>query len=407
MRRGDPQIQRLLRELENPATREHAVTALAVFGAPVVQPLSRIVRHGEHNTSQTAARVLAQIGAPAVEALCDLLDDDDWNVGQSAASALARIGLPAVEPLCRKLGDPNPRTAHLTAAALAKIRKPAAEELCRALGNPDPGVGAHAADALVKMGSPAIPTLTRALREPGKYLKSGVVDTVERGAQIDRIRTMAAWALCRIGGSGITVLCSLLGSQDEAVHRFAIWALEQGGDAAVDALCRNLEIDPGQVQHVEQNLYRAPILAALTLGRLGKLGAVGPLVRALDAPTSHLRSAAALGLAELASTNRSPELRAQLPQLRRRQRWKVRGSDEWNALEKAIQSIETATRALAEVPLPTAAPPPDPDALPRPSGPTDPDSALLPIAAGSPAPGEPASQSSWWSRLTRRFQDIS
>lgn len=408
MSRGDQQIRRLLQELERPATRQRAIEALAALGEPVVGPLARVMSDSDVNTSQAAARALTQIGAPAVDTLCVLLSDEDWSVSQSAASALARIGAPAVEPLCRKLGDPNARTSHLATTALAKIRKPAVEALCRSLSNPDPGVRVHAARALVTAGTVAVPPLTRAFRRPEIYLEVSRGDRAFTLEQESRwLRKSAAGVLAQIGGSALDVLCSELGSDEDELCRAAAEALEACGEPAVEPLCRQLDFDQDRRHNHRVALHSGTVPAARVLGRIGHLGALDALVQALDHPNSRVRIAAAYGLGDLATATPAPELRALLPGLNlRRVRYNLSAprSDEAQAVQHAIRTIEAATAQLAAVPLPAAGLALKKNTLPRPAGLAVSEADSFPIATDAGEPAEAVERAGWWSRLTHLFR---
>lgn len=400
-------LRRWLPELEKPATRQQAVQALAELGVPAVGPLARVMRESEHNTSQAAARALTQIGAPAVEALCELLGDEDWNVSQSAALALVRIGEPAVEPLCRVLSHSNPVVPHLAVQSLTKIRKPACDALCRALGSPEPEVRAQARKALIKMRTAAVPTVTRAFHHPEKYA-GPAGPGVAAAALTETVRIGAADVLCGIGGSAIDVLCGSLGSADEAMRRIAVGALEQNRPRAVEALGRYLEAHAAQPKPASDGEVPAGVLAAVLLGRMGRLRAQEPLVHALQSPEARVRAAATRALGELAQETRAPELRAHLQRLKLRmvrQLWVDRDSEECKATQFAIEAIERATAGVAAVPVPVPALPPEQDTLPRPASSVAPAADTLPRAAADAGEAAaPKRPQDWWSRFSDRFR---
>jgi HEAT repeat protein len=128
-----------------------------------VGPLISALEHKNGQVRSFAATALARLGDPrAIPPLIDLLEGDGPR--GMVALALAEFGQPAVDPLTKLLRDPDKDVRLFAADALLKIGDPAAADpLSQLLGDEHILVREKAIQGLVKIGPAAVPFLVKTL----------------------------------------------------------------------------------------------------------------------------------------------------------------------------------------------------------------------------------------------------
>lgn len=237
---------------------------------------ARILRSSpETNARVAAAKALAQLGRRAVQPLIEALDGSDWfEVRTAAAESLGRLGhARAVEPLLRALD----RSQHFfvreaAANSLGQLADPRAfEPLIEALRGKDAEVRRAAARALGHLRDQrAVKPLIQALGDGQPNCRRNAADSLEQLGY----PKWAQW----VTGNEIDFY-RLGASKDREALEPLISALE----------------------YRDRNDYQSPMTrhaAAESLGNLGDLRAVDPLLRALGDYGS-VALAAAKSLAQL------------------------------------------------------------------------------------------------------------
>ncbi|MEI6240772.1 MAG: HEAT repeat domain-containing protein [Planctomycetia bacterium] len=251
-------------------TRVRAVDAIAALGPNARGAFDDLVAATTDASGRVrwhAARGLGLIGEDAVAAvpvLVNLLDDADPIVATQAAAAIGLIraddesvNMPAADDaaydaasiaLVSKMTHPDPRVRRAVLRAIAKL-EPDVERLAplvsERLADADPSVVLPALHSLADMGGDAVPFLVKALENPAS-------------------RYWATVGLAEIGAAAAPAVPQL-----------------QAG------------VSTGGTEERMQSI--------MTLAAIGEpaLGATGDIVKALDAPESPLRFAAAFALGRL------------------------------------------------------------------------------------------------------------
>ena len=226
-----------------------------------------------------AAIALGQLGATeAVASLIAALRDPDPYVRQASAWSLGLLGdSRAVQPLIDVLAhDADNAVRQFAMTALQAFGAAAVEQLLVALRAEDPLVRRASAEALGRFGDgQAVEPLIAALRSGSNYASRD-------------LGCAAAGALGRLGDArAIAALIGVLTAGDDHEVR----------DACKEALCRigAPAVDP-LIEAVRGGQGLAPYTATETLGRIGDVRGVEPLLQLLHAEPGYLEPvAAALG----------------------------------------------------------------------------------------------------------------
>jgi HEAT repeat protein len=252
----------------------------------------------------SAAEALGQIGdSRAVEPLITALKVKDADLHQAAAEALAVIGAPAVDPLMTVLFGLDHQMKIAAVVILGKIKDPRAIQLLiNILGKSykkDNQLSKAASQALINIGSPAIKHLVSALGTKGNWnlVESAEFTLVGMGKlsvkaliialHDSEVSWYAAKALGKIGDDkAVEPLIAILNEDDP--FRTAIEALGDIGDLrAVEPLMALLNVD-------NEDISTAAIRA---LGKIGDERTVEPLLAFLtgDQAEKSIAAAKALG----------------------------------------------------------------------------------------------------------------
>jgi HEAT repeat protein len=226
---------------------------LVILGVSALEPLIQALQDENSKVRKSTAEALGKIGdVRAVAPLIQALDDERWEVRWGASGALGEIGdKSALAPLIHALKDEDIKVRKSVAEALGNMGEPAVEPLIQTLEDKDSEVRKKAVKALGKLGDArAVGPLLQALHDS----KS-------------EVRKKAAKALDKLGWKP--------GDDSERVHYLLAkkkWAeLVILGESAVKPLIQALEDTDSEVRKG----------AAETLGKIGDVKAVGPLVHAL------------------------------------------------------------------------------------------------------------------------------
>lgn len=270
--------------------------------------------------SRAALKLGKEGGARAVEQLLEALKDEDWRVGQQAADELGAIGdARAVGPLMEALEDDAVRGA--AAVALGRIGDArAVEPLVEALEDED--MRDIAAEALGRIGDVrAMEPLLEALKDERREVQDAAAEALE---QID-----PEWTKSELAKSAVKELVLALEDKDEGYRKVAAETLGRIGDVQAvepllmalkdenmyvrDAAAEALEqIDPEWAKsEVARSAVQELVLvlegghgggrraAAKTLGLIGDVRAVEPLVSALQENDGRLRKEASEALIKI------------------------------------------------------------------------------------------------------------
>jgi len=190
MERTPDSVVELIADLQSQDefARAQAAFALGMLGAPAVDPLVRLLAHGDHDVRLRAAWALGVIGQPALRALLDLAEGDDPALRVEAIRVLGVIGeARALNQLFHALTDTNARVAQRAAVALGKIGDPRAfHPLLTALLHPSPDVRYAVCNALTHLHvADAISPLEKLAREDTSTTSWGasVAEAAARAAQ--------------------------------------------------------------------------------------------------------------------------------------------------------------------------------------------------------------------------------
>jgi len=214
-----------------------------------------------------------KIDEPAVEALIFTLQDKDKDVRMRAAVTLGRMGVTrSVEPLISALQDEDKYVRREAAVALQKIGDPRAiEPLIQAIQDKDQIVQMYAASALDKLGW-----------KPGNETEKAYYFIITK--KWEELRALGEQAI----GPLLQVFPDKLGSEEYHV----ILTLGEIGDVrAVEPLIKALK---------ERSRSTNSTAIARALGEIGDARAVEPLIQALTDKTNYLlRSSVASALGKI------------------------------------------------------------------------------------------------------------
>jgi len=305
----DPRgIQPLIGAFKDNQVTMDARSSLVAIGAPAVEPLIAALASGDVATRFGAASVLGNLkDARAVAPLAAALGDEDFGVRQNAAQALRILadfikpGDPVVLSLIAALKDTDGWVRTHATATLGKIKDGrAVAPLVAALKDKADDADA----ALQELGGLTVEPLHAALRDGDPKVRERAADIL--GKIKDRrsvdplitalrdndksVRYAVAGALGQIADSRVVPpLIAALRDPEPIVSDEAQYSLARLGNLAFDLLIATL-------QHKDPTLRG---LAIETLGLIGDLRAVPPLINALKDRNDFLRSDAAKALKEI------------------------------------------------------------------------------------------------------------
>lgn len=320
---------------------------VAAQHAPSVNEFLRLIREDLPRTRFDDVKLLYIEGmtrhpdAASVPALIGALSDTSDSVRGQAALALARIGSPSADPAKTKLLEILPLTniGHRAqvAWALAVLREPRASDaiitefnsgLLQAQPGFDPKVIADVLGptrlATLASGTPCAPPPAAPATGPAPAPTA----PTPAGCVTVAVRTLIAQALAEAASpEAVTPLIHLLEDTDPEVVRTAAAGLGRTGDPAAGApLFALLTRHPDMQQSIFDSMSRsigargmAQLLSAATdpalklrlvemLRRTHDPAAAEPLAAQLASTDAAMRSAAALGLAELGDVRAVPAL---------------------------------------------------------------------------------------------------
>jgi hypothetical protein len=351
----DTEIQALIAQLADPqyAARSLATKRLVRHGLSAAPALREALESPNPIVVARAAQVLGEIGdLAAFESLKPLLSGTDTDVSSAAARALEKLA-------CKQDSAAAQERMLAELRALRRTRRPRATT--PPASTPSPSVpptraGTSQSHRIAALGLPdSIPALVGML---------GHADYAFRQAATD--------ALAERGVEAVPALCEALQSRSPVVRQRAAEALDVIGVQAslgplADLLRREGEsLSPetnvtdavrGALAGLAPHLRRWPLTVAESIA-LVRLHAVQNYV---GVPTG-FSVIGAERLAVLATEHPTPELRVALAYLRGR--WPLVP----RAFVQARNAIEKATKAWADLPLPTDTTDPPSKDLPRPAG---------------------------------------
>ncbi len=283
--------------------RRKAAKALGQIGdVRAADPLIVALKDNDYSVRKTAVDALVMLGdARAVEPLIAALKDKSTSVRLAIIESLGKIGdVRAVEPLVSELKEEIMRQA--AARALTKIGKPAVELLIAALMDSNKGARIAVVDVLDEIGW-----------HPGKDVSGAAYWIIkEKWDEVTKIGVPAAEPL-------ITVLMD----GDSSVHEIVADALDKigwqpGKDESGAAywvtkgrLDKCIEIGAPAVELLiavlKEKDVRVCSEAAYTLGQIGDVRAVEPLITVLNIDKLNIRQAAARALTRIYTIAQSDE----------------------------------------------------------------------------------------------------
>ncbi len=375
----DPESVLWLREVLADVVRDSMTRVAALNtltrkeGAAAYPRLIAALEDADTAVVEAAEVLLVEIGPPVVPTLGAAMFRTETARPEKLARVLGRIGTPsAVEPLCHALAAPSRVLRKHAAQVLGELRpREAVEPLCQALKD-EPGVSKTAANALAEIGDRrAVEPLCRALQD------------------YEIIAAAAADALGRLGDpAAVSALGELLATSWSPLQRAACEALGRirSPDAA-PFLCRVLTDDIADVQRAAAEVIHTLGATAMSQGLAERDNAdlLEPLAHALcSAPYPRARAAAAIGLGACRRREAHATLRARLRPL-----IGERDSSVLPFIRTALEQIERETDVLASRPIPSQAPPSDPNNLPLPADDVRFQRETLPLASQPKPSGDP------------------
>jgi HEAT repeat protein len=254
----DPQVvAALIKRIKKGRATIDAFDALVKIGAPAVEPLISLLKDQDKHMQWNAAKALGEIGDPqAVEPLRVVLSEEGYSiVWDAAVEALGKIGnTQCIRILENELQHPREECRWKVIDSLVETRKPViVEPLIKALGDKESSVRRCAVHALRRFGDVrAVPPL----------LSAALAD------QDIEMRQEAAKALGALGWQPEDLQMNI-----DLAFALRDWdELGKLGSPAVDRLI-------GELQGKE---YGLRVEVAKTLGKIGDVRAVQPLVAALS-----------------------------------------------------------------------------------------------------------------------------
>lgn len=329
--------------------------------------IRRDLRSPDDDVRRRAAIRLSRVEhSSAVPALEDLLLDEDAAVRAAAVESLSRIGdRRCLEVLERFLCESRP-DSYRAAEALVKWGRNALPAYRRALDEASTPVRIAVAEALGRLRDPAaVPHLLAALHDPSELMVQAAVKALMRIPDEEALLALAE-GLDRCPRSTKLDIIDVLRK-----HRV---------QAAAPGLCRQLD-DPDQAicrraglalleitvpDRVVRDMLK-PLFALRGVQLYAERRTIPALLLALEHGGPRLRAGAMRWLGYLAGNAPCAELRPAIPLLKRRLGFFSSAlSRERDAARKALDAIEAALEAIADRPIPAAAPAPERGALPIP-----------------------------------------
>ena len=312
--------------------KAQAAEALGKIGDErAVQPLVEAAKDDNEKLRSGAQSGLRHLGEPAVEPLVGLLGDGDRNVRRRAASSLSALGEIALEPLRGVLQEGSANERGAAVEALGILGDPRAlGALVAHLEDQDGDVRIGAIDALAELGeADAIEPLLAALSDPEGPARRKAAQALERMGEPDWKRWFQGYAddFIQVAQSDdrrtLAILRKALSRQEGPALANAARSLGKLGDIeALSPLIGTLEnpdagVREAAVEAISQlgdeaveplaSIFQSPegkspdVLGevALALGKLGNHQALIPLLGALGADEGSLRARAAEALGSL------------------------------------------------------------------------------------------------------------
>jgi HEAT repeat protein len=250
--------------------------------------LGRKLDSAETEERREAVADLGRLGAVAVPYLLRALGDADWRVRKTSVEALVSLGGPGVVAgLVRCLSaEDNAGARNSAIEALVQLGASSVDPILPLLTTPDPDVRKFAVDILGEIRD----------RRPVPQLIERLQDEDEN------VRVAAAEALGKIRDRrAVDALIACLSAAGEGwLDYAAAEALgEIGDERALGSLLASLE----------KSSLREPVLESL--GRIGGLGTLSPLVEGLADPLRIVREVSATALVAI-HRKLSPDLRPKL-----------------------------------------------------------------------------------------------
>lgn len=169
---------------------------------------------GDEARAEAAVPALIAMDADAIPALLDLTRSPDVDTRWWALRTLASSPQSRTEWLVQFLNDPAPEVRQCAALGLAgKPDESAVASLVHALSDEDSMVCSLASNALIKVGAVAVPSL---------------IETVQKGAQSQRIHALRALAEIR-DHRAIPVMMKVMQEDSALLQHWAQEGLERLG----------------------------------------------------------------------------------------------------------------------------------------------------------------------------------
>ena len=289
----------------DPEVRRRCAGALGILGpraAPAVAALAEASRSGEDALRAEAALALIRIGAAALPALTENLKHDNVQVRARAAEGLRSLGVrarPAFKLLAQALTDKDAAVRYAAMGTLPILDPEPAETLSLllpAVTAEDASVRAWAVRWLGAIAAEDRSTPEKAIAALAKALEDRAA--IVRAAAADALRPLGPTAK-----ASAKTLLGLVKDPDATVRLKAALALgkidPEGARSAVPTLIAALSTR-GTARKYDPNPFNRPAAQALAA-----IGAVEPLVEALQSKDDGIRAGATFTLALMGARARA------------------------------------------------------------------------------------------------------
>jgi HEAT repeat protein len=368
----DPEV---LRELENPATRQELVNAMHT---------------DDYFVRGSIAWALGEVGAPAKSDLLNALHDADWRLRYAAAEILWMLRDTTIVPdLLAALHDSEPLVWEAAAESLGGLGDYAAVgRLIQALNDEDGHVYGAAIEALRDITEdddipelhPYLTSENLKLRMAAAYILGakggtaaiqGLFDVIRGGFTGDQREIERAMReIVAIGSPAVSYLIDILNGDDRFLRRLAAGMLGEIGDAqAIEPLIEILADEEGEKEEVPEAASWAlaqmgadalpALMAALenlsdnsmkraycaeALGKIADPNSISSFVKLLDDSNAQVRIEALLALGKLGDNSAVPKIAERL------------SDNEFGKYERTVSSVaELVLRSYLKTPHARAA----------------------------------------------------
>jgi HEAT repeat protein len=296
--------------------RKHACRAMVKFGSKAVTYLLKALNSIEEDVRYWSLRSIGEIKPAGIYTqLIGLFKDKSWTIRKTTSDVLGSYGEEALMELSALATDSSdPEVRYWVLRSLGKIGSSISLPLLfKALEDPSEAIRDAAQKALANYHEEVIDDLFALLKTDRRKLLESVAATFQRmdkevivprlcrnlGKFDEHVSFWIRRTLIHFANEARSEILKLLNSKSDEIRRQAILAIGQIG------VSENTEVI---VHHLKDEYWPARIAAAETLGELGEISAVIPLMEALDDDDEDLATAAIIALGKIGDAKAVPGL---------------------------------------------------------------------------------------------------